>query len=113
MREVLGDRVTAYAEELGISFRDTIRYAALSEQIKVARLGRDLSIKEAAAEIKAPQYRIRAIESGHFSEMRSEFLNRYLAFLGLESEAREWANRHPHLAERIGLDTSSTKEHPS
>ena len=50
-----------------------------------------------------PQYRIRAIESGHRSEIRPDVVHEYFRFLGIEDWVARWCRANRELAIRAGL----------
>jgi transcriptional regulator with XRE-family HTH domain len=113
VRELLGRDVVEFAESRGISLRDSVRFGALSEQCVAARQRKGLTLKQAAAQIRVPQYRLREIEHNHLSHIDPSVLQRYLGSLGLESEAAAWSRQHRSLARRLGLLAPSARSAPS
>jgi hypothetical protein len=106
IRRVLGPRIHG----LGLAsdrlrLTDTIRFTAVAASCLRERERLGLTVKEVATSLKVPQYRIKAVESGIFSEIRSDVLSRYLAFLGLAGWATRWALANPRLARRLGIDS--------
>ena len=90
------------------SFRNTddtyIRMMSLSENCKQAREELDLTIKDVAAKMRVPQYRLRSIEKCSKSAIQAKYLRAYIEFLGLVSWARRWASANPALARTLGID---------
>ena len=83
MREVLGP-VFSTAENLGINAQELVRSQSLFHACKGAREKKGLAVKQAAAVLKVPQYRIKAIEGdSDRSSIRADILERYIEFLGL------------------------------
>lgn len=106
VRERLGPEFTDACEKLGIDVESMIRYKPLGDKFAAARLRRTLTIKEAAAEIKAPQYRLKAIEKGHFSEILPDVLQKYAGFLDLDHYLKTWGRINQDLAGELGIPQS-------
>jgi hypothetical protein len=77
---------------------DLIRWSALGERCKVARGVR--GIREMSVITGIPQYRLRAIESGHLSEIHPALTQRHL---GIEGWVTQWCRANRELAQRAGL----------
>jgi hypothetical protein len=69
-------------------------------------------LKAVAAELKAPQYRLKDIEQGQVKNIKSEILLRYIGFLGLSRWFSQWKKANPRLAEKIlsPADTAKPRE---
>ena len=80
---------------------DVIRWSALGERCKAARGVR--GIREMSVITGIPQYRLRAIESGHVSEIHSALAQRYFRYLGIEGWVAQWCRANRKLAQRAGL----------
>ena len=93
----------AYMQQLGVNFEDSIRLISLQAKCEEAREGLGLTIKEVAVRLKAPQYRIKAIEEGRLKQMLPDVLMKYINFLELEDWFRQWAEANPKLAEKLGV----------
>ncbi len=106
VRESLGPEFVELCDKLGFDVEGMIRYKPFGDKFEAARLGRNLTIKEAAAQIKAPQYRLKAIENGHFSEILPDVLRKYAGFLDLEDYVTSWSQINPDLADDLGIDRS-------
>lgn len=50
-----------------------------------------------------PQFRLRAIESGHLSEIPPELARKYFRCLGIEQWVAQWCRANRELAQRAGL----------
>ena len=103
VRERMGPEFEEACEKLGIDVESMIRYNPLGDKFAAARLRRTLSIKEAAAKIKAPQYRLKAIETGHFSAILPDVLQKYAGFLNLDHYLKIWGRINPDLAGELGV----------
>ncbi len=80
---------------------DVIRWHSLGARCKDARGARGL--RDAAVASGIPQYRIRAIENGHRSEIRPDIAHRYFRFLDIEDWVARWCRANRELATRTGL----------
>ena len=90
-------------QQLGVNFEDSIRLISLQAKCKEAREKLGLSIKEVAAKLKAPQYRIKAVEGGGPKQILPDVLGKYIGFLELEDWLQQWADANPKLAEKLGI----------
>ncbi|MHB1325844.1 MAG: IS1096 element passenger TnpR family protein [Thermoleophilia bacterium] len=106
VRESLGPEFVKICEKLGVDVEGAVRYKPFGDKFEAARLGRNLTTKEAAAQIKSAQYRLRAIENGHFSEILPDVLRKYASFLHLEDYVTSWSQINPNLADDLGIDRS-------
>lgn len=88
----------ANALDLG---EDLIRWRALGERCKVGRGVR--GIREMSVMTGIPQFRLRAIESGHLSEIRPELAHKYFRCLGIEEWVAQWCRANRELALRARL----------
>ena len=106
IRESLGPTFVQHLASLGIDVETTLCMTALGEQFVHARERDGLTLKEAAARLRVPQYRLRAVESGS-RRMDSEILARYTEFLGIRRTVSAWARRYPDLAVPLGLSSGT------
>ncbi len=103
IQERLGSDFVNMCEKLGVDVESVIRYKPFGDKFEAARTGRNLTIKEAAAQIKAPQYRLKAIENGHFSAILPDVLQKYSRFLRLDDYVTSWSQINPGLADELGI----------
>jgi hypothetical protein len=82
----------------------TVRMMALSANCRQAREKRGLSIKDVAAQLRVPQYRLKAVEAPSTGSLKPEYLRAYIHFLDLTKWARRWAAANPALAQELGID---------
>ncbi len=68
----------------------TVRMIPLGARCSEAREQLGASLKETARQLRVPQYRLRAIESGSLREVRLDVLQEYVVFLGLERWYPKW-----------------------
>lgn len=80
--------------------------SSLNRQFKEARETMGISIKEAAAKPKVPQYRLRAVEGGAGLKIRPDFFWKYCAFLDLDKFAKQWIGANETLAVELVLISS-------
>ena len=84
MREVLGPAIFSMTENFGVNAQELVRSQSLFHACKGAREKKGLAVKQAAAVLKVPQYRIKAIEGdSDRSSIRADILERYIEFLEL------------------------------
>jgi hypothetical protein len=82
---------------------DTLRIGSLSKRCQAERETLGLTVKQAATQLRVPQYHLKAIDEGHLSEIRADVLGKYLVLLGLQDWVQEWVAANPGLARRLGL----------
>ena len=87
--------IKAYLPDAG----DATRWDALGMRCRQPHGAR--SIREVS--IRIPQCRLRAVESGLLSEVRTDVARRYSHFLGIEEWVAEWCRSNRELALRVGF----------
>jgi hypothetical protein len=90
---------------------DAIRWQPLSVKCREARRAR--GIRDMSVVTGIPQYRLRAIESGHLSEIRPDLARRYFRILGIEDWVSRWCRANRELAARAGLVDSRRPGEPT
>jgi Helix-turn-helix domain len=80
-----------------------IRWHSLGERCRQARGERGWSFRDASVVTQIPQYRIRAIEDGRLSLVRTDLARRYFRALRIESWVARWSRANRELAEHAGL----------
>ncbi len=108
----LGPELARKFNEVDLDTEGIIRYMPLGQEIRKARAGKRLSIKEASAALKIPQYRIKAIEEGHFSQIDPELFKIYASFLGIGDYVKTWSGENTELAEKLGISGRKEKLPP-
>ncbi len=91
MRETFGTLAAT------VDLEQTVRFLSLSKACQGAREQRGLSIKDAAALLKVPQYRLKAIEQGSLKLIEPGTLHAYVGLLELGAYFEEWAAANPAL----------------
>lgn len=82
----LGKKITSI---LGREYsKDMIRFHPVGEECAKIKEQKGLSVKQIAAQMKIPQYRLKAIEKTDLIYIQLAVLERYIDFLGM----REWFN---------------------
>ncbi len=101
--DVLGPDLAGKIKERGIDGEETVRYMPLNTEIKQARKQKGLFIKDVSKTLKIPQYRLKAIEEGSFSQIEPNFFHSYTKFLGIEPYVKSWCKNNAQLAGKIGI----------
>jgi hypothetical protein len=86
----------------------TVRMLPLGARCSEARERLGASLTDVARQLRVPQYRVRAIESGSLHEIQLEVLEKYIAFLGLQRWYAKW--RRANRALVADLDRTQPKE---
>src|SRR5712691_1823877 len=98
VHELLGQEFVSASSGRGFNTSRGVRFMAVSARCTAEREHIGLTVKQAAARIKVPQYRLKAVEGGRMSEIRPEVLARYVSFLGLNSWLGRWAKMNGTLS---------------
>ena len=101
LRSILPPQAKILMKSMGINCEEIIRWMPLAQHYERTREEMGVSIKEAAKSLKVPHYRIKAIEKGHFQEIRPDVLLAYTDLLGLQSWLSQWKDANPRLADKI------------
>jgi hypothetical protein len=84
--------------------RDHFRYSSVSQRCRDARAARGLNVKDTAAALKLPQYRVKAIEAGYFREFRLTQLQQYADYFGFSAWLRRWCRANSALAASLSAE---------
>jgi DNA-binding Xre family transcriptional regulator len=104
-QDALGADIVKLMRSLGLEPEESARMSSLANRVSEARCKRGLSVKEAAAQMKMPQYRLKDIEAGMVNRIRGDVLEQYVRFLGLKRWVAKWAAANPDLATKLGVST--------
>jgi transcriptional regulator with XRE-family HTH domain len=104
-----GPDVVGTANKLGIDRDANVRLFAVRLQCANRREKLGLSLKQAAARLRVPQYRLRAIENGTLRDVDVEILRSYVQLLGVGRWFRRWVLANGRLAARIGIGDGSLR----
>ncbi len=85
------------------SIEKTVRWSPLRVRCEREREKSGLSLKDAAKQLKIPQYRLKAIENGELRSFDPEMARKYFRFLGIERWVARWRKANRELAERAGF----------
>jgi hypothetical protein len=80
---------------------DLVRWGPLGERCREARIQRGWSYRDASAATGIPQYRVKAIEVGHFREVKPDLARRYFVALGIDDWVARWTRANHELAARV------------
>ena len=109
---LVGRQIVAIANRLGVDREAKVRLLALQLKCGNAREKLGLSLRQAAARLRVPQYRLRAIERGILGEIDSHILGSYVRLLAVGPWFRRWIAANPTVAARIGIgETSDSLKH--
>jgi len=100
VRASFGPSFTDAITRHGIDLEDGVRFSPLAKRCAERREELGQTIKDAAAALQVPQYRLKAIESGHPKGIAKDVLQAYVVHLGLEAWYRRWAKANPEVAAR-------------
>ena len=98
---LFGSDMGGMIKQASMKFENIIRLSSLGAKCKQVREGLELSIKDVSGKLKVPQYRLKAIDAHHRSEILPEVLEKYIEFLELESWFEEWKDANPDLAKTL------------
>jgi len=101
---ILGEPMVSLADSYGVSVEDAVRFGPLARRCDQRRnvLGR--SVKQVAADLRVPQYRLKAIEAGTLREVDPTILLAYISYLGLQRWFARWRGANPEIASRVAMD---------
>lgn len=103
LKQSFGKDALALMKNYKVIFEDIVRLMSLKERCREARGELGLSIKEVAARLKTPQYRVKAVEDGSQKDMLPEVTEKYIKFLGIEDWFEQWINANVKLAKKLGI----------
>lgn len=101
MRDVLGPALFDECERLGVDAEAIIRYMPLADRFKEGRARLNLTIKEVAAQLKEPQYKIKAVEKGEIGQIDTHVFQKYCRFLELDEYLASWCLLNSELAKKL------------
>ncbi|MDA8088859.1 MAG: hypothetical protein M0Z61_01360 [Nitrospiraceae bacterium] len=99
----LGPAFRELSQKFNFDISDLFQFSPVSQQCSVKRQKLGFGIKEASKQSGVPQYRIKAIEGGSFSNITPETMRKYVFFLGLEKWYRDWTLKNKKLVKAKGL----------
>jgi hypothetical protein len=108
-KAMLGSEIMAASNKYDLSIEDGLRYMSLAARLEDARTARALTLKEAAAELKTPKYRLEDVEKGHLSGLKPGLLVQYVDYLGLKAWFSKWKKANVEFSERLGLSSGAGK----
>lgn len=101
LQRVMVSSFTGLPADILAHSAETIWWQSLGARCAQARGVR--GIRDASVALGIPQYRLRAIEAGRLSEVRTDLARRYFHFLGIEDWVTKWCRANRELATRVGL----------
>lgn len=109
MRDAMGPDLFDACERMGANAEAIIRYSPLAHRFQKSRDLLDLTIKEVAAQLKVPQYKIKAIEEGRHSQLDMAVFHKYTQFLHMDEYIASWSQRNDVLARQLGIAGQSVR----
>ncbi len=104
MRKGLGEDIARMIPGGTNAMADSVRFLPVAGHCNWLREAQGLTVKEAAAALRVPQYRLLDIEAGSTGRMRADVLLAYAAHLGVDPEWMcAWAEANRQLARKLGL----------
>ncbi len=103
LRAALGPTYAELASGLGVRAEDGIRFRAVAAKCFLSRESRGMTVKDVAATLRVPQYRINAIDRCLLREVRGDILQRYATFLDLEAWLSKWTAANLGLARKLNV----------
>jgi hypothetical protein len=103
LRKLLREEFPSMPPGFLSSAEDTVRMHSLCSRFRQARESMSLTFKEVATRLKVPQYRLKAVEEGHLSEIDSTVFTKYSDFLELEQWVSRWVESNGKLATKLGI----------
>lgn len=101
IRQAVGENVTLAADAYGIDLEAILRFMPVAEKCRIARLRKDMSLKDAARALRVPQYRLKDIEGGRVRFIDQAVLIRYIEFLDLKRWFGRWKAQNRSLYENL------------
>ncbi len=95
----LGKKIT---DILGREYsKDMIRFHPVGEKCGKVREQKGLSVKKSAAQMKVPQYRLKAIEKSDLKYIQHPVLEHYIDFLGMRKWFNTWVRENSDVYNRL------------
>jgi hypothetical protein len=102
IKKGLGPVIAALFDQYGLDGQRLIRFMPVAARCREAREDKGLSIKQAAAKLKVPQYRLKAIEDqGSAAGIQPDILERYIDFLDLREWFTRWVKKNQDVYDRM------------
>ncbi len=103
LKKSFGPLNSKYAESKGINFENNVNFLSVSTNCQSEREKRNLTIKDIAAKLKAPQYKLKYIEDNDVNNTEPLILQKYINFLELDEWFDEWLKSNPKLAAKFKI----------
>ena len=105
----LGPTILSAFRKYRMDTEGMVRFMCVGAKLRELREVKALELKQVAANLRVPQYRLRDIESSTLNSVAGEVLLRYAAFLGAGRWLKRWCSMNRSLAEQLGLIQSRVK----
>ncbi len=109
IEQLLGPAVVSAFRDYRLDTEGMLRFMSVGAKLRELRELKALELKEVAAHLRIPQFRLREIESSSINNVVGEIVLRYAGFLGAERWLRRWCCMNPSLAERLELTQKRAK----
>jgi len=104
IRVLFGEQFVSMADSYGASLEDAVRFGPLARRCEQKRTVLGRSAKQVAADLRIPQYRLKAIEARTLYEVDPKILVAYISYLGLQRWSARWKGANPEIANRVSMD---------
>jgi hypothetical protein len=101
VNKALGLEVAAMLSASGLNPNHLIRFLPIASRCRRRRQEMGLSLKGVSQQLKIPQYRLRAIESGMLPQIALASLHAYIQFLGLAGQFARWRQGNTDVYDEI------------
>ena len=103
IQEMVGEVISNVPDGYSINVQDNVRFISVATRCKESREMKGINIKEASFMLKLPQYRLKAIEDGGVSRIRTNDLKAYIMYLDLDKWYKRWKYSNNILVKKYDL----------
>ena len=101
IHQVLGEGVTLAVEAYGLDVEAILRFMPVAESCRIARVRKDLSLKDAARALGVPQYHLKDIEGNRVGAVDQAVLVLYIELLDMKRWFSRWKAQNSSLYESL------------
>jgi hypothetical protein len=103
IKAMLPAEIFQFSQSRSRSVENTLRIGSLSKRCQVEREKLGLTIKQVAAQLKVPQYHVKAIDEGDIREIEKTCWGSTWSCWDYRNGCSKWVAANPGLARRLGL----------
>jgi hypothetical protein len=101
IHQLVGGNVTLAIEAYGLDVEAILRFMPVAESCRIARVRKDLSLKDAARALRVPQYRLKDIEGNRVGAVDQAVLILYIELLEIKQWFSRWKAQNSSLYESL------------